>query len=114
MVAVSVMHDFKDKGTPPPPGHNEGDNVATVRPSESQRRYLARGLDEPGGKLPIFNWEGRAAPRKTVEACITHGWAEPWFANPLKPDWLVFKLTPAGYRVLGKTAGHDRTHASET
>jgi hypothetical protein len=40
-------------------------------------------------------------PRKTVQACIAHGWAAPWTANPIKPDWVVCKLTPAGYRVLG-------------
>jgi hypothetical protein len=39
--------------------------------------------------------------RKTVEACIAHGWAEPWTVNPIKPDWLVCKLTSAGYRALG-------------
>lgn len=71
------------------------------RPSEAQRRYLERGLSEPGGKLPLFDREGREVPRKTIEACITHGWAEPWFANPIKPDWLVCKLTAEGYRVLG-------------
>jgi len=38
--------------------------------------------------------------RKTIEACIAHGWAEPWFQNPIKPDWLVCKLTPAGKAVI--------------
>jgi hypothetical protein len=42
-----------------------------------------------------------------VESCIARGWAEPWFANPVKPDWLVCKLTPAGYVVLGETAPDD-------
>ena len=72
-----------------------------ARPTEAQRRYLERGLNEPGGKLPLFDRDGREVPRKTIEACIAHGWAEPWFANPIKPDWLVCKLTPDGYRVLG-------------
>ncbi|NJL50598.1 MAG: hypothetical protein HC909_02655 [Blastochloris sp.] len=62
---------------------------------------MARGLTEPGGKLPLFDENGREVPRKTVEACIGHGWAERWIANPVKPDWVVCKLTPAGYRVLG-------------
>jgi hypothetical protein len=78
-----------------------------VRPTEAQRRYLARGLTQPGGKLPLFDAEGRGVPRQTVEACVAHGWAEPWFRNPLKPDWLACKLTPAGYRVLG----HERPEA---
>ena len=75
--------------------------AAPPRPSEAQRRYLERGLGQPGGKLPLFDREGREIARQTIEACMRHGWAEPWFANPLKPDWLVCKLTPAGYRALG-------------
>jgi hypothetical protein len=78
--------------------------------SEAQRRYLERGLHEPGGKLPLFDRDGREIPHKTIETCIGHGWAEPWFANPLKPDWLVCRLTAAGYRALGQDppAGLDR------
>jgi hypothetical protein len=78
-----------------------------ARPTEPQRRYLERGLREPGGKLPLFGRDGRQVPRKTVEACIAHGWAEAWTANPIKPEWLVCKLTSAGYRVLG-AAPHTR------
>jgi hypothetical protein len=37
--------------------------------------------------------------RRTVTACIDQGWAEPWFSNPTKPDWLVCKLTEAGRRL---------------
>ena len=80
------------------PGTGSPDELA--RPTEPQRRYLERGLREPGGKLPLFDREGRQVPRKTVEACIAHGWAEAWTANPIKPDWLVCRLTPAGYRLL--------------
>jgi hypothetical protein len=80
-------------------------NTATVRPSEAQRRYLERGLVQPGGKLPLFDADGREIPRKTIESCVAHGWAAPWFDNPLKPDWLVCKLTPEGYAVLGLPRG---------
>jgi hypothetical protein len=78
-----------------------GAPTAEVRPTEPQRRFLERGLTEPGGKLPLFDRDGRQVARKTVEACITHGWAGPWTVNPIKPDWLVCKLTSAGYRALG-------------
>ena len=73
-----------------------------VRPTEAQRRYLERGLRQPGGKLPLFGPEGQEISPKTVEACLAHGWAEPWLHNPIKPDWLVCRLTPAGYRALGR------------
>ena len=85
----------------PSVGQPHDDTEAAFRPTEPQRRYLARGLSEPGGKLPLFDADGRQVPRKTIEACMAHGWAEPWFNNPIKPDWLVCRLTAAGYRVLG-------------
>jgi hypothetical protein len=80
------------------------DIAAAVRPSEPQRRYLARGLAQAGGKLPLFDDEGQLISHQTVEACIAHGWAEPWVSNPIKPDWLVCRLTPAGYHAIGHKA----------
>ena len=77
------------------------DVAASIRPSEAQRRYLERGLTQAGGKLPLFDRDGREVARKTVESCVAHGWATPWVHNPIKPDWLVCRLTPAGYRALG-------------
>jgi hypothetical protein len=65
-------------------------------PTAAQRAWLVRGLDQPGGKLPLFDRDGQQISPRTVHTCIEHGWAEPWFSNPLKPDWLVCKLTPAG------------------
>lgn len=81
--------------------HRHDDHGATLRPTEPQRRYLERGVREAGGKLPLFDRDGREVAPRTVQACITHGWAEPWFNNPIKPDWLVCRLTAAGYAVLG-------------
>ena len=81
-------------------GHTADSNAAVLRPTDAQRRYLERGLAEPGGKLPLFDREGREVPRKTVEACIAHGWAERWTKNPIQPDWLVCRLTAAGSRAV--------------
>jgi hypothetical protein len=66
------------------------------QPSATQLVWLRRGLEQPGGKLPLFDEWGQRVNEQTVRSCLAHGWAEPWFANPLKPDWLVCKLTPAG------------------
>jgi len=77
--------------------------AATLRPTEPQRRYLERGLSEPGGKLPLFDREGREVAPRTILACVAHGWAAPWFNNPVKPDWLVCRLTPKGHAVLGRS-----------
>ncbi len=61
--------------------------------------YLRRGLAQPGGKLPLFDLDGQAIDAAIVRRCLDRGWAEPWFSNPLKPDWLVCKLTMLGRRL---------------
>lgn len=66
------------------------------RPSLAQLTWLKRGLQQPGGKLPLFDEWGQRVNEQTIRSCIAQGWAAPWFANPLKPDWLVCKLTDAG------------------
>ncbi len=80
-------------------------------PTAAQRQYLTRGLTQAGGKLPLFDEWGQAISPKTVRACIRAGWAEPWFNNPLKPDWLVCKLTDKGRLVLGTVAQAETTAA---
>ncbi|MCA8908814.1 MAG: hypothetical protein KDA49_09745 [Rhodospirillaceae bacterium] len=85
-------------------------------PTRAQLRWLRRGLSEPGGKLPLFDERGVKVGRPTVEACLAAGWAERWFDNPLKPDWLVCKLTPAGRAVAspdGTAEPRDRAAASD-
>lgn len=79
-------------------------------PTKAQRAWLLRGVRQPGGKLPLFDRNGQRVRAKTVEACIEAGWAEPWFSNPVKPDWQVCRLTPAGFAVLG-VDGHARESA---
>ena len=70
------------------------------KPSPVQLAWLKRGLEQAGGKLPLFDREGQRVDPRTVQHCIDQGWAEPWFRNPLKPDWLVCKLTDKGRRIL--------------
>lgn len=77
---------------------------SSPKPTPVQRRWLLRGAAEPGGKLPLFDAEGREVPRATIRACLAAGWVEPWFANPVKPDWLVCKLTAEGRRVIAPGA----------
>jgi hypothetical protein len=75
---------------------------ATPRPTTMQREWLKRGLKQAGGKLPLFDREGQLYSDRTIQACIDHGWAEPWFDNPLKPEWKVCKLTEAGRKVVSE------------
>ena len=77
---------------------NDNERDADV-PTLPELFYLRRGLTQPGGKLPLFDLDGQAIAREVVRTCLKRGWSEPWFANPLKPDWLVCKLTEAGRRL---------------
>jgi hypothetical protein len=67
-----------------------------LQPSSAQRAWLVRGLSQPGGKLPLFDESGQRISPRTIQSSIDRGWAEPWFTNPTKPDWLVCKLTDLG------------------
>lgn len=77
---------------------NDND-LCEAQPSLPELFYLRRGLTQPGGKLPLFDLDGQAMAPEVVQACLDRGWAEPWFNNPLKPDWLVCKLTDVGRRL---------------
>lgn len=69
-------------------------------PTPVQRRWLLRGLNQPGGKLPLFDADGSRVRERTVRSCIRKGWAEPWLHNPIKPDWLVCRITDSGRAVV--------------
>lgn len=71
-----------------------------TRPTAVQIVWLQRGLLQAGGKLPLFDAEGQRISERTVRSCIKAGWAEPWFANPIKPDWLICRLTDAGRKIV--------------
>lgn len=72
----------------------------TSPPTQRQAAWLARGLNQPGGKLPLFDEAGQRVNERTIRSCLARGWAERWFANPLKPDWLVCRLTESGRRAV--------------
>jgi hypothetical protein len=90
--ASQVLRAFD--GIPSNDNELEGD-----LPTLFELLYLRRGLGQPGGKLPLFDLDGQAVDAGIVRSCLERGWAEPWFNNPLKPDWLVCKLTEAGRRL---------------
>jgi len=73
----------------------------TTRPTPVQRAWLRAGLVQAGVKLPLFDRRGQRVSERTIRSCIEQGWAEPWFDNPIKPDWLVCKLTDEGRKTIG-------------
>lgn len=72
----------------------------STKPTRAQTLWLKRGLSQPGGKLPLFDDAGQQVDVKVVRACIDQGWAESWFSNPLKPDWLVCRITDLGREAI--------------
>ena len=77
--------------------------LEVVLPTISELIYLKRGLTQPGGKLPLFDLDGQEIDIDVVKRCLTAGWAQPWFKNPLKPDWLVCKLTERGRQIASES-----------
>ena len=71
-----------------------------VRLTAPQRRWLERGLGQPGGKLPLFDRNGQRYDVRMIRSAIDHGLVEPWFSNPIKPDWLVCRLSDKGRAAL--------------
>ena len=64
--------------------------------TRAEREYLSMGKRQVGGKLPLFDEDGQLISTDTVRGCMEKGLAERWFANPIRPDWMVCRLTPAG------------------
>ena len=79
---------------------NQSTMARAIEPTMAEIAWLSRGLSQPGGKLPLFDEWGQHVQESMVRSCIAQGWAEPWFSNPLKPDWLVCKLTAEGRRLV--------------
>jgi len=71
-------------------------------PTEEQRRWLASGLQQPGGKLPLYDDKGARISAELMASCISVGWAEPWAINPTRTENQICRLTDAGREALQK------------
>ncbi len=69
--------------------------------TEAQRAYLELAKDQPGGKLPIYDGEGKRVNPRTIQACMTRGLCVSWYRNPIEPGWPVCKITLTGKKVMG-------------
>ena len=85
--------------------HPKSRETHAPQPTKTQIRWMKRGLLQPGGKIPLFDDDGQKVAVRTVQSCLEHGWVEPWFANPIKPNWIVCRLTDKG-RALIETKEH--------
>lgn len=79
-----------------------GLGLDTIDLTKAERAWLSLGLEQPGGKLPLFDPSGQAIDVELIRKCVAKGVAEPWFINPLKPDWLVCRLTEFGRGLLSE------------
>lgn len=104
MTKVVVLDSYARENRRP-----KRDRCAVLSPS--QRAYLQRGLEQPGGKLPLFDSEGQRYSAQTIRSCLDQGWAQPWFQNPLQPNWLICKLTEAGRKVIMEDSARKKTPA---
>ena len=101
---MTILDRARPQGVPTM--HCVADDRATDDMSLAGLVYLHRGLSQPGGKLPLFDLDGQQVNPRIVRDCLARGLAEPWFPNPLKPDWLVCRLTDSGRRLaesIGRT-----------
>ncbi len=64
--------------------------------------WLQSGLAHKDGRLALFDGTGQRVSASMQRAAITQGWAKGWFANPMRPDWMVCRLTPLGRQVLAE------------
>mgnify|MGYP000900577039 CR=1 FL=1 len=76
--------------------------VPSAAPTDEQRRWLGTGLNQPGGKLPLYDEKGTRVSAELITACVQAGWAEPWALNPTRTDNQVCRLTEAGRQALQK------------
>ncbi|WP_373085124.1 hypothetical protein [Sneathiella sp.] len=76
--------------------------MAVKTPTIAQLKYLRLGRFQPGGKLPLFDADGQQISSVVINSCLRKGWVRHWFANPIKPDWVVCKLTNEGLKTVDK------------
>lgn len=66
------------------------------RVSVAEHSYLMMGLDHRDGRLPLFDAHGQEVRASIIKSCAEKGFIEPWFANPMRPKWRVYRLTNLG------------------
>ncbi len=68
--------------------------------SVEERSYLLMGTDSPRGRLPLFDAHGQEVKQAVIKSCISKGYVERWFANPMRPQWVMFRLTDKGRQAI--------------
>ena len=84
--------------------HSDRAGIAARIFDTDMRQWLRGGEDRNDGRLALFDQFGEPIDKKVVKSAIASGLAEPWFANPMRPQWTVCRLTKKGQDFLSRPA----------
>lgn len=77
----------------------------TARETELElKNWLQGGFDRTDGRLAIFDTFGEPVNKAVIKSAISSGLAEPWFSSPMRPQWMVCRLTPKGRAAVSRSA----------
>jgi len=68
--------------------------VAEHKPSEAQRVWLSKGLQQPGGKLPLFDEWGQKVSSRTVRFWVQVD--TQWIGASIGKETLHYRYRPDG------------------
>ena len=80
-------------------GKVAANNRGRIAVSISEHSYLSTGLEHREGRLPLFDSHGQEVKLSVIRSCEAKGLIEGWFANPMRPNWRVYRLTEKGRRI---------------
>ena len=77
----------------------------TAREIEMELKdWLQGGLNRSDGRLALFDRFGEPVDKAVIKTAIKQGLAEPWFSSPMRPQWMVCRITPKGRESLSRVS----------
>jgi hypothetical protein len=70
----------------------------------AMRAWLRGGTTRQDGRLALFDQLADPIDKSLIKTAVVSGYAEPWFASPMRPQWTVYRLTPKGRAFLERPA----------
>ena len=82
---------------------NRADRAARILETE-MRDWLRGGTTREDGRLALFDQFAEPVDKNVIKTAVASGFAEPWFASPMRPQWTVCRLTKKGREFLDDRA----------